>query len=398
MAWNHKSRIVAIGIAIQPVAGTFTTPTASDMIAASNVTNSNSDVTAEDPTLTGTGWESEPIVVGEEGQIGFTMALRGPGGAAPPAANGWVPGRVLQSAGWTEVITTTPVTGTMQAGGTTTTFPLAVTASSVDDFYNGMPIQAASIAASGFKQTTMIADYVGSTRLVSLAETLGGAASGTFTIPANLLYLEGALKVEGPLLSVRIWRDKKIYDYKDVRVESLQWDFPVANNNNTTFSSLEVSGKGNVVDVTDGTTPTLASSLIALDIAPCKNGKFTMDKVMLGHNSLRYGNALSVAAPSNIHSVDGQDAYETISGTRTIEIDVNQMDNTTFNARAKRNAGTVMPIMQTWGNGAGNNFGFTLFATKLRQLNPGDSNGFVNLTGNSVQASLDKSAALAIWW
>lgn len=397
MAWNHKSRIVAIALAIQPVAGTFTAPLAADMIAASNVTNQNTDITAEDPTLTGTGWESEAIVVGEEGQIGFTLPLRGPGGVAPPVANAWVPGRAFQNLGWAEVITAAPIAGVMQAGGTTTTAVLAIAASAVDDFYTGMPIQSASIGA-GFKQTSMITGYAGGTRTATLGETLGGAANGNYTIPANLMYVEGSLSTAGPLLSVRIWRDRKIYDYKDVQLESLNIDMPVANNNNTTFPSAEFSGKGNVHDVTDGVTPVLDAALLALELAPCKNGKFSLDKTALGHNSVRYGNALNVAAPSNIHQESGQDAYETTSGNRSIELDINQMDNATFNVRTKRNNGTIMSLMQTWGNGAGNNFGFTIPACKLRQLNPGDNNGFVNLTGNAVQARLNKSASLAIWW
>lgn len=399
MSWNHKSKIVGFAVAIQSVAGVFTTPTSADMLAVSNVTNANNDITADDPTMTGTGWDAESIVVGEEAQIGFTMPLRGPGGAAPPAANANIWGRVYQSAGWAEVITAAEVTGTLQTS-TTTTAVLHAGASSVDDFYTGMPVQAATIG-SGFKGYTPIVGYTGGTRTAALGETLGAAPSGTFTIPKNIIYVEGALKTEGPLLSVRIWRDKKIYDYKDVRVETLQHDFPVANNNNTNFPSVEASLKGNVENVTDGTTPDNPAGLaaqIALELAPCKNGKFGINRVALGHNSLRYGNSLTVNAPSNIHQVSGQDAFETVSGTRSIELDLNQMDNTTFNARSVQAAGTIVPIIQTWGRGAGNNFAFTLPATRLRQLNPGDSNGFVNLTGNAVQARVDRSAVLAIWW
>jgi hypothetical protein len=401
MAWNHKSKILAIAVAIQPVAGTFTAPLAADVIAASNVTNQNNDITAEDPTLTGTGWDAEQIIVGEEGQVGFTFALRGPGGAAPPAANAYVPGRCFQNLGWAEVITPTAIAGVTQTGSSADTIILAVAASATDDFYTGMPLQMAGIGA-GFKQTSMIVSYAGGSRSAGIGETMGAApgAGVAYTIPANLLYIEGSNSGSGPLLSVRIWRDKKVYDYKDVRLETFTFDMPVANNNNTTFPSIEFAGKGNVHDVTDGVTPSLGT-LLNVGIAGCRNGKFTLDRTMLGHNSLRYGNNLTVAAPSNIHMANGQDAYEVTGGSRSIDIDVNQMDNTTFNARTKRAAGlagTSMPIMQTWGIAAGNNFGFTIPAARLGQLNPGDSNGFVNLTGNALQSRLDKAAALSIWW
>lgn len=397
MAWNHKSRIVAIGIVAQVAAGAFIAPGAADIIAASNVTNQNNDITAEDPTLTGTGWEAENILIGEEGQIGFTMPLRGPGGNAPPAAGAWVPGRVLKSAGWSEVITAAPIAAAIAAGSTATEIVLQAGQSAVDGFYVGMPISSASIGA-GFKQYSIITHYDGDTRTAKIGETLGAAANGNFEIPANLLYLEGALSTEGPLLSVRVWRDRQVYDYVDVRVESLNFDMPVGNVNNTVFPSIEAAGKGTVHNVDQGVTPQIDPALLSIELAPCKGGKFSLDRVALGHNSLRYGNALTVAAPSNIHQESGQDAYETVSGTRTIDLDLNQMDTNTFNHRSRRGTQAIIPIMQTWGRGPGNNFGFVLPNTRLRGLNPGDNNGFVNLTGSAVQTTVDKSAAFAIWW
>src|SRR3546814_3311478 len=64
----------------------------------------------------------------------------------------------------------------------------------------------------------MIMDYNGTTKTAVLAETLGAAiVAGDYTIPANLTYVLGTLSTAPPLLSISVWRDKKRYDYRDVR-------------------------------------------------------------------------------------------------------------------------------------------------------------------------------------
>src|SRR3546814_4207821 len=72
------------------------------------------------------------------------------------------------------VVTAAPITGTAQAGGSTTTAVLAALASAVDDAYLGMPIQHANVGTAGtVKGTSMIMDYNGTTKTAVLAETLG---------------------------------------------------------------------------------------------------------------------------------------------------------------------------------------------------------------------------------
>src|SRR3546814_7558158 len=74
------------------------------------------------------------------------------------------------------VVTAAPITGTAQAGGSTTTAVLAALASAVDDAYLGMPIQHANVGTVGtVKGTSMLMDYNGPTKNAVLAETLGAA-------------------------------------------------------------------------------------------------------------------------------------------------------------------------------------------------------------------------------
>lgn len=401
MSWNHKTRIVMMAVAIQSVANVFTAPAQADVIAVAVPNNNVEILTAADPTATGAVWEASPVYLGKTGTAGASLALRGPGGAAPPAANAWPEGRILQSAGWAEIINTTSRNPAMQAGSTTTALVLAGTESATDDILVGAPLQTASVG-TGFRQTTLVVDYIGATKTAHIAETLSGApTTGTaYTIPAYMLYQLGTMVASPPLLSVSIWRDKKRYDYSDWRPTSLTIDIPVANDANQSFPTIEFAGRGIPVAEADDVLPatTTLDARLAIAPPPARGGKFYMDRTKLGHQSLRFTETLEVAAASNQNQDAGQDGYEIMSGTRTVDLDLNQMNVTDFNVQSRVDARTVMPIMSTWGSGAGNRFGFLLPQTRLNALSPGDRNGFVNLTGNADVVPADKSATLAIWW
>ena len=400
MAWNHKTRVVAFAVAIQAVAGIFTPPTAADIVPVSPPTNSEDIVSTEDPTATGSVWNAARVYLGKTGSAGATMPLRGPGGAAPFAANAWPAGRILQAAGFAEVRTQTAITGSTVAGSTTTALALANTASATDDFYVGMPVQTAAIGTGPIKGTSLIVDYNGTTKVADIAETLG-TAPGTgvaYTIPANVTYQLGTLGASPPILSVSIWRDKKRYDYKDVRVESLTFDMPVANEQNQVFPSIEFALKGLPAGTSDEVAPALNAAQLTA-IAPYRNGKFTLDRVPLGHQSTQFQISAEVAGASNAHAEFGQDAYEIMSGTRTYTLDLNQMAKTDFDIDSRVDNQTTISTQSIWGMGPGNRFGFCVPKMLLDPMNnPGDRNGFVNLTGNAAFQEVDKSATLTIFW
>lgn len=400
MAWNHKSRVVAFAVAIQSVAGTFTTPTSADIIPVAPPSNSENMVSTDDPTATGSIWTSPRVYLGKTANVGATAPLRGPGGVAPPAANAWPLGRVFQAAGYAEVRTATAISGTAQAGGSTTSIILAAGASATDDFYTGMPIQHATIGTGGtIKGNSALLDYNGTSKAGILGETVASAiTAGTYNIPPNLLYQLGTLSSAPPLLSVTIWRDKKRYDYRDVRLTSLTFDMPVANEANQVYPSIEFQMKGLPAGVTDATAPTLTTAQLST-IAPYRNGKFCLDKVALGHQSSKFAISADVAGASNAAAAEGQDGYEIMSGNRTLDLDLNQMAVTDFDIDTRVNNQTTVSTMSLWGLAAGNRFVSTCPEIALNPLNnPGDRNGFVNLTGNAAFVGVDKAHTFAVWW
>jgi len=400
MAWNHRARIVAMAIAIQPAPGTFVQPSpATDLIAVASPTNTPEGITAEDATATGTIWETNRILLGKAATVGATVPLRGPGGAAPPVANAFVPGRVFQAAGWAEIRKAAASTAALAAVGTATTLTLANTESATDDFLVGAPIQH-TVIGTGFRATSLITDYNGTTKVATIAETMGVNAvnASNYTIPAYLSYQLGTLTTAPPLLSISIWRDKKRYDYRDWTPTSLAVNIPVANEANTGFPDCTFSGRAVVQAVVDETSPQLPSALLAVPVAPARNGKFYLDRVKLGHQSLSFTESATVGAASNQNQAPGQDAYDILSGSRATALDLNQMAVADFDLHAREDSQVSMPVMSTWGMGPGNNWGFVQPAIALDPHAPGERNGYVSLTGNAVTVDIDKSAALTIWW
>lgn len=399
MAWNHASAIVAMAVCIQPVAGVFTAPTIPDHLIAVSVPNNNFEaITADDPTATGTIWKSKRVYLGKSGTAGASLPLRGPGGAAPPLANIWPVGYILQAAGYSEVRNGAAIPAVFQAGSTTNTVVMAAGSNATDDFYVGLPIQFAAIG-TGFRATTLISKYNGTTKTATVPETIVAPVAGdAYTIPPYLAYVLGTISSAAPpRLSVRIYRDKKIYDYKDWRPTSLTFDEAVTNEANTVFPSLDFSGKGTPAGVSDGTTPNL-DTVLAVPVAPGRGGKFVMDRVKLGHQSTRFTLQIDVNAPSNRNADAGQDSYEITSGTRSIELDLDQMAVTDFDIESRIDNQTALAVLDTWGLGAGNRFGSLMPNVVLDPFSPGDRNGFVSLTGNAQMNVNDKSHGFAIWW
>lgn len=398
MSWNHKDKLQAMGIALQPTAGTFVLPGTADLIGASSISNKDDKQSATDGTQTGSIFESKPVKLGRTSSGGGTIPLRGPGGTAPPAANAWVLGRLMQACGFAEIIKSAASTATLQ-GGTATSLTLAASESSVDDALIGLPIQQTAIGI-GFRQTSLIQDYVGATKQAVLAETLGTASpSGSYTLPAALVYLLGTLTTAPPLLSISVWRDRRRYDYRDCVITSWAIDVPVANDAAQSFPAITFEWKGvPVKNALQVTTPLPPQALLNISPPAARGGKFAVDRVPLGHASSKFTLAFTAGAASDGNADAGQDAYDILSGTRTLDFDLNQMDVADFDYEARVDSDIGMPMMHTWGGGSGNNMGVLYPNISLDPASVGSRNGYVSLTGNGQQNAIDKSMALSFWY
>jgi hypothetical protein len=396
MAWNQRSRIVAIGITIQTGQGLFNAPGQADLVGVSTPSNDVSAIVAQDPTATGAIFDAPDILLGTTGTAGGTIPLRGFGSGGLPSASAFVPGRILQAAGWTETVLATQ-TGTAQTNALNGAIVLAAGSSSIDNIFVGGVISHPSIG-TGLRSYAGITSYSGSSKLAGLAQRQTAAiASGTYTIPPQLIYQLGTLTVAPPLLSISVWRDQERYDYVDCVPTSVVFDIPVANEASQSFPSLQFACKGNYLGKTDDVTPVLSQTYLATPVPPARAGAFYLDRVMLGHADLKFTQGATVGAASNQNADAGQDGYDLLSGTRAIDLDLNQMAETDFDIDTRVTNQTVLPCFSLWGNGAGNRFAFTVPHMVLRPLSPGDRNGYVSVTGAAQTTDLNRSIGFSIF-
>lgn len=118
------------------------------------------------------------------GKIDFDVEAAGSGAAGTAPA--W--GVLLRGCGFSETTLAAPLTGTAQAGGTTTSIRLAAGASAVNEFYNGMPISITGGTGNG--QSGLIVDYDGTTRTATVASSAWVAPDATsqYSIGASVVY------------------------------------------------------------------------------------------------------------------------------------------------------------------------------------------------------------------
>lgn len=399
MAWNQRDKVTAMAVTIQPTPGLFNTPGLADILGVASVDTGQDALKATDPTLTGGLWDAPDIYLGKTGSGGGNIPLRGPGGVAPPAGNGWAVGRILQACGFAELVQAAPINGVLQAGSTVNQVVLANGESSVDDALLGAPLNLAAFG-TGFRGTSIIRDYVGATRTALLAETVVAPAAGAaYTIPAHLSYLLTSGSSTPVLLSIRIWKDRRIYDFKDCVISSWTFDAPVSNEAQQSFPSIAFQFKGvPIANSTVGTTPSLPTSILGIPVPGARGGKFMLDRVKLGHAGLKYTIGLTAGAASNQNQDAGQDGYDILSGTRTIDLDLNQMDVADFDLDTRVDQQTLVSALSTWGNGVGNQHGLMIQDMYLQPPKVGARNGYVSLTTSGGAADVANNVAYSVWW
>jgi hypothetical protein len=397
MSWDHRDKIFALGVALQPTPGTFVLPDSTGLIGVSQPNNTRDAISAADPTQTGTIWDAPRVFLGTTGTGGGTIPLRGWGNAALPASNAWALGLIMQACGFSEMRRATDTAAVaVGSGSTTSAIALAAAESAIDDAYVGMPIASASFG-TGFRQYSLIQDYVGASKLAYLGETLAAAPTGTYVMPAGLTYQLGTLTTPPPRLSLSVWRDKVRYDYVDCVITAWSIDVPVGNEANTTFPSLDFTVKGTPLPRTDTSTPALPQTILNTPVPAAKGGKFYLDRVKLGHTGTKVNIALTAGAPSNQNQDSGQDGQVILSGSRTIDLTLNQMNVTDFDMDSRVNQQLGVSEMSMWGNGTGNRFGLMIPSMFLDPSNPQAANGFVTMSGQGFPNVLDKGIALAVW-
>lgn len=158
------------------------------------ITPMNAEFAARDVIRSYFG-NSEQLPVGVHAMTEFEVEMAGSGTAA--TAPKW--GRVMRASAMSETVTAADVTGTAQAGAARA-ITLAVGASAVDDFYNGMPIDLTGGTGAG--QTNLITDYNGTTKVATVSKSWVTPPNATsiYAIRANVQYRPISASLESAAL------------------------------------------------------------------------------------------------------------------------------------------------------------------------------------------------------
>jgi len=179
---------------VQAATDTEETPTVgSDAIKVEGIQYSpNFDILDTDAEHTGSLDVGNPIVGG--GSVGKSFATKlkgsGTGGTAPESA------ALYRGCGMAETTLASDLTGTAQAGATSTITLAASGPSTTDDAYKGMVIELDGGTGTG--QSAVITAYNGTTKVATVAKawTTTPDVTTTYTIPACVLYRPASTALE----------------------------------------------------------------------------------------------------------------------------------------------------------------------------------------------------------
>lgn len=189
---DFRTRNKTVLAKVETVSGTEQVPSISvDAIACEDSNWNPNFETLDTNEHTGSLDSEAPIVGGGGGQHSCAILLKGSGAAATPPE--YAP--FLRAAAFAESITSSPITGVAQAGSSST-ITLAAGASSVDNFYRGMPIKITDSTGDG--QIVMIAAYNGTTKVATVTPnwnipTVNGS---DYQIMTNVRYLPASTGLE----------------------------------------------------------------------------------------------------------------------------------------------------------------------------------------------------------
>lgn len=174
-----------LALKIQADESTAATPTVgSDAIEVESPAVGPQSETVTTNEVTGSLDVRPPVVSRARGSATFTALFKGSGAAATAPDVG----AALRCCGMSEAVTASAVTGTAQAGGTTSTIVLASGASATDDAYTGMRL--AITGGTNNAYVGRIVSYVGSTKVATVVPAAGSSFDNTsaYSIAANVRY------------------------------------------------------------------------------------------------------------------------------------------------------------------------------------------------------------------
>ncbi|WP_334656732.1 hypothetical protein [Sphingomonas panaciterrae] len=382
-----------LGIAVETTAGTYVAPALADLIAVADLRPSIEGITSDVREYTGSIHRPGPAVFGKTFNVTGRIYLRGPGGASPPAAGAWVPGRVLRAAGFAEQILSAavpPAPEALAVGSTTGVANLGASGAATDDIYNGLLLALSGLGANR-TGLSAVRDYTGSSKAARLAERAGAPITGNWQLPSQLTY---ALSPgEPPSLSVSCWIGRRRYNGVGCAISSFRFNLPAAGRESQELPSIEFTLSGDLASAVDEAPPAPPAGLA---IPPFRDGKLWVSEVQVGGSSVTIDMGAQVGYPPNPNKPSGNDAAQLTETTRTVDMTLNQMAISAFDDLTMSDSQAYYPLFALWGLGSGNAFGLTVTDMRFAPRSPDNSGAFVTSTGQAYIDGANRTIALSI--
>lgn len=307
-----------------------------------------------------------------EDYVTISMTVDIAGTAAAGTAAPWGP--LLRACGFSETLLASALTGSAQAG-TTSTVTLASGASSTDNIYNGADIVITSGTGSG--QTRTIIAYNGSTKVATVHKaftTAPGASSG-YSIAANAAYIPVSTGFESLTM---------YYNINGVRHKALgckgSVSFELAANQRPTMKFSFTGNYGGVLDANEAT-PSYSSFLTPLAVNTTHTEALVSGKqsdgsatgIQLMSFSLDMANSVKHRQLVGAESVILTDRQP--KGSVSIEATTITFNDWFTSIRASSKS----PLLIDHGNDPGNSFALLLPNAQLVEPKYTDSDGVVML-------------------
>jgi hypothetical protein len=348
-----KANKTAVAIKLQATEGTFDAPSSStDLYPVSNLNLQIQGTTVQNPEYTGSVNVNGDEVAGKNVTISFNINMRPPGSVTLPAANAYIPGRLLQGAKFTELRTSTAIPAAAEAAVTPTTnsLTLGAGATATADLYKGLAIQLLNNGATYQKQLSAIRSYTVA-KLATLVETLGAIPTGNYQIPKQLSYVRSIDESDPPFLSLKVWIGGKRYDLKDCTVSGLRMVMPVSTRDQAAIPQWEFTLSAFIDATADEATP----SIPALGPTPkWKDGDFSVANKYVGGSNLSVDLGLQVAFPPNPNKPEGSDAGQLVASKASLTMDRHAYLKADFDTLAMADGQAQYPIFAQWGYTPGN--------------------------------------------
>lgn len=394
------SSVYALAIAVQADANTRATLDADDRYPCANLRPGGQSYTIDNPESTGTIHRPGAEVLGRDANDSFDFLMRGPGGASIPAADAYVPGRVLRGAGFAEVREATGIAsealgGSSSNSGVTTTVILGASASSTDGAYVGFVIQFSDIGGgSGSGSLSQIIAYNGSTKVATLGEKLATLPAEEYTIPPQLVYRldEDAAQL---YLTHQFWLHKKLYKRQHGVVGTLNLTVPTSNRSNVALPLMNVSLQAEIDDADDDSDAASPAVAAQGSTPPFRNGKFVLNGVAIGGQSMTYQHGIRTGFPPNPNKPNGADAGCIVETRRSVALNLNETLISEQDRNALAVAQTSVSLMAAYGNVAGKTIYFCVPAGRLDYSNPDNGGDFVTNNTQLLIDNAEKAVCLA---